>query len=812
MTLRALDLIRQTVGPENVEISTSFIGVQPASYPINTIYLWTSGPQESVLSFAVKPAAKLRGDALKEELRARFAKAMPDVRISFEAGDIVGRVMSFGADTPIEVAVQGPSMPANREHAKKVYAELAKVRRLRDLQLSQPLDYPVLQIDVDRDRAGQLGLTVASVARSLVAATSSSRFIDPNYWRDPNSGNAFQIQVEIPQHRVQSIEDVRAVPVGARGQTLLGDVAEVKPAQAFGLVERYNMQRVVSMTANVHGSTVGEISDDVRKAVRAAGEPPRGVTVAVRGQIPPLEETISGLQTGLLLAAGTIFLLLVANFQSVRLGFAVLSTLPAAVVGAILMLLATGTTLNVQSFMGAIMASGIAVANSILLVTFAEMARQDGREAHIAAVEGGSGRLRAVLMTAAAMIAGMIPLALASNETAPLARAVIGGLVLATFSTLFVLPSVYAILQSRARRGTISLHPAVVLLVVALGLNAQPVEVARVETRSASRTVGLSGEFTPYQAVDIHARVAGFVEKVLVDRGSGVRQGQLLATLSAPEMDAQQAEAEARASVALSRVREASARLASVQATYDRLKAASATPGAISGQELTTSEQSVAEARAAVTSAEAAHTAARAAVEAVNKLRQYLNLRAPFDGVVTERYAHPGALAGPSAGPMLKLEQVGRLRLVVSVPEAYYAGVARGQRIPFRVAAYPGREFHGSVARLAPAMDPKSRTMPVELDVPNARRELAPGMYADVTWPVRTGKASLLVPATAVATTTERTFVIRVNTGRAEWVDVRKGARFENDVEVIGSVRAGDTVVLRASDEIREGSAVNRNK
>jgi multidrug efflux pump subunit AcrB len=460
MTLQAMDLIRGTVGASNVAISSAFIGVQPASYPVNTIHLWTSGPQESVLLVALKGKDGLRGEALKEELRQRFARAMPNVRISFEAADIVSRVMSFGSDTTIEVAVQGPALPANRAHAEKVYAELAKIKALRDLQYAQPLDYPTLDVEVDRERAGQYGLTAAGVARSLVAATSSSRFIDPNYWRDPNSGNAFQIQVEIPQYQIQSIEDVRAVSVG-RAQ--VGDVAQVREGKAPGLVERYNMQRVVSMTANVHGVTIGQVADDIRSAMRKAGEPPRGVTVALRGQIPPLEETVEGLQTGVVLAIAAIFLLLAANFQSVRLALAVLSTVPAVLTGVLIALLATGTTLNVQSFMGAIMAIGIAVANSILLVSFAEQARHRGADAVEATIEGASGRLRAILMTAAAMIAGMLPIALAIGEggeqTAPLGRAVIGGLIFATFATLTVLPSVYAVLQRRAHAASVSMHP-----------------------------------------------------------------------------------------------------------------------------------------------------------------------------------------------------------------------------------------------------------------------------------------------------------------------------------------------------------------
>lgn len=464
IALDALELIRETAGPENVVVTTSFVGVQPASYPINTIYLWTSGPHEAVLLAALKPEARLRGEAFREALRARFRERMPGVSVSFEAGDIVSRVMSFGADTPVEVAVQGPNLAQNREHAAKLHRELSRLPFLRDLQYAQPLDYPSLQVTIDRVRAGQFGLTAASVARSLVAATSSSRFVEPNYWRDPVSGNAFQIQVEVPQTAMSSVEDLLALPVGGGGsRVLLGDVAEVRTGTSFGLVERYNMQRVVSLTANVSGRTLGEAVSAIEEAVRRAGEPPRGATVAIRGQIPALKDTIEGLKTGLALSIAAIFLLLAANFQSVRLAIAVILTVPAVLVGVLAALLLTGVTLNIQSFLGAIMSVGIAVANSILLVTFAEFSRRAGADSVRAALEGARGRLRAILMTAAAMTAGMLPIALGIGEgaeqTVPLGRAAIGGLLAATFATLAILPALYAILQRRAATLPPSLLP-----------------------------------------------------------------------------------------------------------------------------------------------------------------------------------------------------------------------------------------------------------------------------------------------------------------------------------------------------------------
>ncbi len=421
------------------------------------------------MGVALKPNAPAISETTKEELRQKLSAALPGVSFSFEPGDIISQVLSFGSATPIEVAVQSPSLADDRAFAERIRVELAKLTSLRDLQYAQPLDYPSLEVTVDRNRAGQFGIAMADVGKSMVAATSSSRYTNLNFWRDPRSGNGFQIQVEVPQSQMTSLRDVEELPLMTEeslrsgiSRPLVSDLAKVEYGTVPGEVDRYNMQRVVSLTANIHGKALGQVLEEVRSAVKRAGNPPRGVVVINRGQIPAFEETFSGLRTGLLLAVVVIFLLLAANFQSFRLSIAVVSTVPAVICGVLLMLLLTGTTLNIQSFMGAIMAIGISVANAILLVSFAEHARMGGASARDAAVEGGRSRLRAILMTATAMTAGMIPIAIASGEraqAAPLGRAVIGGLIVATFATLTVLPAVYAILQGRAATSTASLDP-----------------------------------------------------------------------------------------------------------------------------------------------------------------------------------------------------------------------------------------------------------------------------------------------------------------------------------------------------------------
>lgn len=462
--LKALDLIKREAGADNIALTMGLVGVHAPSYPVNLIHLWNGGPEEAWMAVQLKPEARIKVSALKETLRAVFAAELPEVRVSFEPSDIVNRVMSFGSPTPLEIAVQGPSLAVNKEFADKLYAELITIPALRDVHFAQSLDFPTVEVNVNRERAGLLGVKMGDVTRSLVAATTSSRFTVANFWSDPNSGVSYNLQIQIPQAKTTSLEDLKNVPVSAGGgkSVLLRNVASVAPGSAVGQFERYNMARVVSLTANLHGADLGSVAREIRQAISAVGAPPPKTSVALRGQILPLQELLGGFQSGLIIAVVAIFLMLAANFQSLRLALAVVSTVPAVIAGVVLTLWLTGTTLNIQSAMGAIMAVGVAVANAILLVTFAEQARMAKAARTDAAVEGARSRLRPILMTSCAMIAGMLPLALGFGEggdqTAPLGRAVVGGLAMATLATLFVLPSAFAILARNQVRSP-SLDP-----------------------------------------------------------------------------------------------------------------------------------------------------------------------------------------------------------------------------------------------------------------------------------------------------------------------------------------------------------------
>jgi multidrug efflux pump subunit AcrB len=453
--------VRRLAGERNLQSSLAFIGVQPSSYPVNLIFLWTNGPHEAVVRLALKPDSAVSATELQDRLRQRIAETAPGTSLTFEAADLVSQVMSFGAPTPVEIAVTSPNLAANRQYAEAIAGRLKQVRSLRDVQIGELLEYPSLDIRVDRERSAQLGLTVSDVGRALGPATWSSRFTTPVYWADPKSGIAYQVQVEIPQSRVSSIEDLKRLPLknGGLAPTLLGDVAELSYGSIPGEYHRHNMQRMITVTANVKGTDLGSAASQVSSVLRGLPEPPRGLTVSVRGQIAPMTLMMQNLRLGLSVSIVAVFILLAAYFQSIRVALVVLLAVPSVLGGVALALWLSRATLNIQSFMGAMMAVGISVANTILLCTFAHQSQRKGVPASEASAAAAASRVRPVLMTSVVMIAGMLPLALGSPQAAPLGLAVIGGLFAATLTTLLVIPSLFAIAAGHGRVTSPSIDP-----------------------------------------------------------------------------------------------------------------------------------------------------------------------------------------------------------------------------------------------------------------------------------------------------------------------------------------------------------------
>ncbi len=461
---QVLQVIDTTVN-HNVAISSAYVGLIPSSYGTSNLYIFNTGTHEAVVQVNLNREFKVNMDDLKETLRNNIRARFPDLRLSFEPIDLTEKIMSQGASTPIEIRVAGKDMDEIAGYARKMVSKLKTISFLRDVQIAQPLEFPVVSISIDRIKAAQLGLNVQDIARSVTASTSSSRFTEKNQWLDEEKAYTYQVQVQIPEYVMNTMDELREIPlIKGRVSPVLGEIATFSVKHVPGEFDRTGPRRFLTVSANIHHKDLGAATDAVEKAMSEMEKPPRGMLTEIKGMSGLLVETFESLQTGLMFAVLVMFLLLAANYQSVKLALTVLSTVPAVIAGSLLLLLVTGSTLNLQSYMGMIMSTGVSVANAILIVTNAESLRWHYRNASKAAVISASIRLRPILMTTFAMIAGMVPMAMgmgeAGEQSAPLGRAVIGGLAASTISALFILPHVFAWAQQKAGFKSPSLMPA----------------------------------------------------------------------------------------------------------------------------------------------------------------------------------------------------------------------------------------------------------------------------------------------------------------------------------------------------------------
>jgi len=460
---QVLQIIDKTVD-HHVKISSGYIGLVPSSFGSSNLYVFNTGTHEAVLQVNLDEDYKVNMDELKDALRKNIGYAMPEMTVSFEPIDMTEKIMSQGASTPIQVQVAGKSMEQIEAYGNKVLAKLKQIPYLRDVEIDQPLKFPVISIALDRLKVAQFGLNIKDISRSVTASTSSSRFTEKNLWLDNKNSYTYSVQVQIPEYVMNTMDELREIPL-VKGQSspTLADVATFKTDYLPGEYDRSGPRRFITVSANIYKKDLGTATADVQKAVKSIGTPPKGLLAEIGGMSSLLTETLNSLQSGLGFAILVIFLLLAANYQSFKVSLAVLSTIPAVILGSITALLLTGSTLNLQSYMGMIMSTGVSVANAILIVTNAEKLRLEYRDSARAAVTSASIRLRPILMTSLAMIAGMIPMASgmgeAGEQTAPLGRAVIGGLFASTLAALFILPMVFAWVQNKTDYESPSLMP-----------------------------------------------------------------------------------------------------------------------------------------------------------------------------------------------------------------------------------------------------------------------------------------------------------------------------------------------------------------
>ncbi|MBC6110773.1 efflux RND transporter permease subunit [Pedobacter fastidiosus] len=455
--------LKKMVGAEHVGISSVYIGQHPAQYSVNPIYQFMAGPHEAVFQVSLKDY-EADMDDFKDKFREKIKSVLPDVKLSFEPIELTDKVLSQGSPTPVEVRIAGKNKKLNEKYANKILSELKEIPYMRDVQIAQPIKYPSLNIDVDRTRAAQIGIDMADISRSLIASTSSSRYTDKNIWLDEKSALPYNVQVQVPLNQMTTKDDIGEIPLLKNAsRPVLSDVAKITPDTTYGENDNIGAMPFLSVTANLYHKDLGTASKDVAKAIKDVGELPRGLNVSAVGLSKVLTETLDSLQSGLLVAIVVIFLMLAANFQSFKVPLVILATVPAVILGSLLLLTITGSTLNLQSYMGIIMSVGVSIANAVLLITNAEQLRKHNGNALQSAREAAALRLRPIIMTSIAMIAGMLPMAIGHGEgggaVSPLGRSVIGGLLASTFAVLIILPLVFAWVQGKETTNSMSLDP-----------------------------------------------------------------------------------------------------------------------------------------------------------------------------------------------------------------------------------------------------------------------------------------------------------------------------------------------------------------
>jgi multidrug efflux pump subunit AcrB len=452
-------VVRQIIPHEELATLVDNIGFPVSG--INTTYnnTGTIGSADGEIQIGLSEDHKPTADyvrAMREELPGRF----PGVTFSFLPADIVSQILNFGAPAPIDIQIRGPKLQENFAYAQDVLRRLRHIPGLVDARIQQSLNEPAFDVDVDRTRAKYVGISESDVTNSMVVNLAGSSQVQPTFWLNPDNGVNYSIVMQTPQYQVDSLNALQNLPITATGAApqVLGAIADFKRRMIPAVYSQYNVQPLIQIYGTTQGRDLGAVAADVQKVLdETAKDAPKTAQVLMLGQVKTMNSSFSGLIFGLAAAVVLIYLLIVVNFQSWADPFVIITALPAALAGIVWMLFATGTTLSVPALTGAIMCMGVATANSVLVISFAKERLEEHGDAVTAAIEAGFVRLRPVVMTALAMIIGMLPMALGFGEggeqNAPLGRAVVGGLCFATVATLIFVPVVFSIIHQR--RGSV---------------------------------------------------------------------------------------------------------------------------------------------------------------------------------------------------------------------------------------------------------------------------------------------------------------------------------------------------------------------
>jgi RND family efflux transporter MFP subunit len=831
--VRYLESIADNVGVPNSGINIMYGNSAPI------------GPGDADIFISLKPGHPPT-ERIVRDLRLHLNQEFAGVTFAFLPADIVNQILNFGIPAPLDIQISGPNLDANRGYAYQLLNKLRAIPGAVDLRVHQTYDYPQIQVDVDRARAQGVGLTQQTVASNLLVSLSGSFQTTPSFWVDPKTGTSYNVTTQTPQYRLNSLNDLNTLPIsiGGSGTQLLANLGTIHRSVAAATVSHFNAANILDIYGSASGADLGYVAGEVGRAIKeSAALLPRNAHVVVRGQSATMQSAFRGLLIGLAAAIVLVYLLIVVNFQSWTDPFIIITALPAALAGVVWALFLTGTTVSVPALTGAIMCMGVATANSILVVSFARERLDAGLSAHAAALEAGYTRLRPVLMTALAMIIGMLPMAMGMGEggeqNAPLGRAVIGGLCLATVATIFFVPAVFAQIHGR-RAGrqvlptedamTESTNPShtgslrlwgwlallIILALVAFGVFSRlharallrkeaiaelaiTVNVVRPTAEQGGENLELPATTEAYMDSPIYARTSGYLKSWKVDIGAHVKKGQLLAEVETPEVDQQARQAEADLAVAAANSRLAEVTSARQQQLLTR---------GLAAQQDADNARGDAEAKAASV------RSARANAEHFRELQSFKRIVAPFDGIITARHTDIGALvsagSGSAAPELFHIAAASKLRIYIGVPQAYAAQIRPKLSAEVTIAGNPGI-YQAKVVATAQSIDPGTRTLRAELELDNARDELLPGTYVTVRLklPAAAGIRTLRLPAEALLFRHDGLSVVKVGPdNRTRIQPITVGRDFGDTVEVLSGVDPDDRVILNPPESATPGTPV----
>ncbi|OGU11111.1 MAG: hypothetical protein A2X61_00370 [Ignavibacteria bacterium GWB2_35_12] len=800
------NFLKKEIG-DDVNLIVSNIGVLndwPAAYTSN------SGTQDATIAVQLTEGHKTKTSDYIKTIRPKLKEQFPGVQFIFNKGGIVTSALNFGLPSPIDVQIIGNDLHQAHEIAVKVREIVQNVEGTEDVRIHQRYDHPEINVEIDRTKAAMLDIKADDVVKNTVSALNSSVNFKPSFWIDEKNGNHYFVGVTYPEIELDNPQSVENIALtGTNGKvTLLKNIAKTSLTSAPIEINHLNLQRITDVFANVEGRDIGSVANEIEIKLKTLRKVlPEGYDIEIRGEVKSMKDGFSNLGLGLVLAILLVYLVIVPLLRSFKLPLIIITVIPLGLIGVTGMLIVTNTFLNIQSMMGIIMMVGITVAYSNLLVDKMNNLLKEGKPLQDAIKEGVSNRFRPILMTAIVAIFALFPMALGyetgGEANVPLARAIIGGVLAATFLSLFIVPILFYMLNKNSQT-KMKLNQTIIIIPLMLSLfsscgnkseeqqtktdrNIPTVLVSHPQTHQFNASLQISGTAKPDQQVKLFAMTNGYLKQLKADIGDFVKEGQTLVVLENPELIQlkEKVEAEQKAK----------------KANYERLK---------SIYEKTPQLTMIAE----VEKAEADYESTKAQLNGLQSQINFLQVKAPFSGVIVNRFVDKGAiiqsgLTNPNAMPLFELQDLQPIRLTIDVPESDAVLIDKKTKSEITFPELPKSKFTATVSRISYGLDETTKTMKVEIDLPNTDLRIRSGMYAKVNIRQNGHKDALSVPNEAIGNIKGQSFIYLVKNGKVQKVEVKTGLRDEKFTELlIGEIRQTDSIVVQGKEFCSDGALV----